>query len=170
MNNKVPNMKNLRTMTCLALSIFLMEGCKACKKPTNNIEIYEVEMKNDILSLNNDFKKKAGDRIHFAFDSSVVSNKDKAILIKQAEWLSNNPGAQAEIEGNCDDTATNEYNLSLGLKRAQAVQRFLVEHGINPSRLTVTSYGKDRPEAYEAYGHSKYAHRINRSAVTKIVK
>lgn len=83
--------------------------------------------------------------IFFGFDSWQISNEGKQTLMLDAEWIKANPGQKVTIEGHCDERGTLAYNLVLGEKRAKAVHNYLVELGIDPNRLTVVSYGKERP-------------------------
>jgi len=60
-------------------------------------------------------------------------------------WLKANPQVRVEIEGHCDERGTNEYNLALGIKRANSVKRYLVDLGISAGRLSAVSYGEELP-------------------------
>jgi peptidoglycan-associated lipoprotein len=79
-----------------------------------------------------DFRVNVGDTIHFEFDQYNVQEADKAILGRQAAWLSKYPAVRVTIEGHCDERGTREYNLALGARRANAVKESI-------------SYGKERP-------------------------
>lgn len=92
-----------------------------------------------------DLVQNVGNRIFFAFDSSKITPEDQATLDRQAEWLAKYPQVQIQIAGNCDDRGTEEYNLALGQRRANAARDYLAARGVNPARLTTISYGKDRP-------------------------
>jgi peptidoglycan-associated lipoprotein len=83
--------------------------------------------------------------IPFEFDSAKLSDQAQQILRAKAEWLRKNPRAQIIIEGHCDERGTNEYNLALGDRRAFAAKTFLVDLGIDQSRITTVSYGEERP-------------------------
>ena len=83
--------------------------------------------------------------VFFGYDSWQISNEGKQTLMLDAEWIKANPGQKVTIEGHCDERGTLAYNLVLGEKRARSVQKYLVELGIDPNRLTVVSYGKERP-------------------------
>ncbi|MEP6888389.1 MAG: OmpA family protein [Nitrospirales bacterium] len=82
--------------------------------------------------------------VFFGYDSWQISNEGKQTLMLDAEWIKANPGQKVTIEGHCDERGTLAYNLVLGEKRARSVQKYLVELGIDPNRLTVVSYGKER--------------------------
>ena len=77
--------------------------------------------------------------------------------------MSTHPLIFVTIEGHCDDIGTKEYNLALGLRRAKAVGKFLMEQGIDKTRLTMVSFGKERPEFLE---HTKKARQLNRRSIT----
>jgi peptidoglycan-associated lipoprotein len=83
--------------------------------------------------------------ILFEFDSAKLSDQAQQILRAKAEWLRKNPRAQIIIEGHCDERGTSEYNLALGDRRAFAAKTFLVDLGIDQSRITTVSYGEERP-------------------------
>ena len=83
--------------------------------------------------------------IYFEFDKSTLTPAAQDNLMRKAEWLRENPDATATIGGHCDDRGTNEYNLALGDRRAESAKAFLVDLGIDASRLTTISYGEERP-------------------------
>lgn len=83
--------------------------------------------------------------IHFDFDKYNLTDEAIAILTKNAEILLNNPDIEITIEGHCDERGTDEYNLALGEKRAMAARDFLVRFGIEKSRISIVSYGEERP-------------------------
>jgi peptidoglycan-associated lipoprotein len=81
----------------------------------------------------------------FSFDQAVLSDLDRATLDAKVPVLQANPGVRIEVAGNCDDRGSEEYNLALGQRRAAAAKRYLVEHGIDNSRIQIISYGLERP-------------------------
>ena len=87
--------------------------------------------------------------IYFGFDSFDLTSDARAILKKNADWIKSNQSARVEIEGHCDDRGTNEYNLALGAKRAQAAKDYLVSLGIPTDRLSTISYGEELPVCRE---------------------
>ena len=100
----------------------------------------------------------------FEFDSAKLSNEAQDILRKKAEWLKENPRARIIIEGHCDERGTNEYNLALGDRRAYSSKRFLVDLGIDDSKLTTVSYGEERPidtgSDEDAWAQNRRAHFV----------
>jgi peptidoglycan-associated lipoprotein len=105
------------------------------------------------------------DRVFFARDDSTISPEGKTILERQAAWLQRNPNVTVTIEGHCDERGTREYNLALGARRAEMVKRTLVALGIDAGRITIISYGKERPSAV---GDDDVAWAQNRRAVTVV--
>jgi peptidoglycan-associated lipoprotein len=88
--------------------------------------------------------------IHFDFDKSDIRPDAAEILEANARWLTANPKEIVLIEGHCDSRGTNEYNLALGERRARAAMNFLVSRGVTTDRITVISYGEERPVCREA--------------------
>lgn len=84
-------------------------------------------------------------RVHFDYDSSSLKAEDKPKIEAVAAQLKNNPAAALKIEGHCDERGTEEYNRSLGERRAIAVREELIRLGIEPSRVDTASFGNDRP-------------------------
>lgn len=83
--------------------------------------------------------------IHFEFDSIRLTPQAQEILTKKADWLKDNPNTSVTIEGHCDERGTNEYNLALGDGRALSSKKFLIDLGVDPSRLKTVSFGEERP-------------------------
>lgn len=97
--------------------------------------------------------------IYFGYDESVVSEEAQTIIRAHAEVLLENPDANLEISGHADERGTREYNLALGDQRAVAVSSFFQEFGVDISRISVTSYGEERPAAI---GSDESAWSLNR--------
>jgi len=113
-----------------------------------------------------DFVAQAGsDTVHFATDSSDIDTEAQSILTKQAAWLAKYPNVRVTVEGHCDERGTREYNLALGDRRANAAKNFLVNAGVNPARISVISYGKERPVAT---GSDEESWAQNRRAVSVV--
>ena len=85
------------------------------------------------------------ENVYFGFDDSSLTKKAREILAEKVEWLRNNSDVEVVIEGHCDERGTKEYNMALGQRRAQSIKNFLVNAGIDPSRLETISYGEERP-------------------------
>ena len=83
--------------------------------------------------------------VHFDFDRYVIRPRDAEILRANAQWLRDHADQLVLIEGHCDERGTNEYNQALGERRAQATMSFLVSQGVRADRITLLSYGEERP-------------------------
>ncbi len=97
--------------------------------------------------------------IFFDFDSYEIRDDMRPILRENAYYLLDHPEIKIELQGNCDERGSSEYNLALGEKRALMVKRYLINFGIQPKRLTTVSFGEERPLAQ---GHNETAWAINR--------
>ena len=85
------------------------------------------------------------DRVFFATNESLLTTKSRDTLRKQAAWLRKNSSINVVVEGHADERGTREYNLALGERRANAAKDYLMTYGISSSRISVISYGKERP-------------------------
>ncbi|MDQ3139843.1 MAG: peptidoglycan-associated lipoprotein Pal [Pseudomonadota bacterium] len=103
------------------------------------------------------------DRVLFETDSYSIDGEDRATLDAQAAWLQRNSGVSVTIEGHADERGTREYNLALGERRANSAKNYLEARGIASSRMTVISWGKERPASL---GSDESAWAQNRRAVT----
>jgi peptidoglycan-associated lipoprotein len=87
--------------------------------------------------------------IHFDFDKYEIRPDDAKILDADAAWLTSHSDQLILVEGHCDERGTSEYNLALGERRARATLNYLVSRGVKQSRLTIVSYGEERPVCRE---------------------
>ena len=106
-----------------------------------------------------------GDRVLFDYDSASLDSSAKILLDAQSRFLRANIDLNFSVEGHCDERGTREYNLALGEQRATAVRDYLVIQGIDPDRIKVISYGKEKPAVV---GSNGMAWSKNRRAVTII--
>ncbi|QOV94596.1 MULTISPECIES: peptidoglycan-associated lipoprotein Pal [Novosphingobium] len=106
------------------------------------------------------------DTVNFDTDRYNIDASDQGILQSQASWLARYPAKAITIEGHCDERGTRDYNIALGERRANAAKNYLVSLGVDPSRITVVSYGKERPLAL---GSDEDSWARNRRAVTVTV-
>ncbi len=112
-----------------------------------------------------DLVASAGDRVFFAFNQSSLSGDARGTLDRQAGFLGKYPQDNVQVAGNCDERGTEEYNIALGQRRANAARDYLVARGVASSRITTISYGKDRPVAL---GSDESAWAQNRNAITSV--
>ncbi|MCU0599220.1 MAG: peptidoglycan-associated lipoprotein Pal [Desulfobacterales bacterium] len=90
-------------------------------------------------------QKFVNEDVYFDFDDASIRTDAKATLKDKADFLKANPGVSVTIEGHCDERGTEAYNLALGERRAQSIKTFLVNAGIDKSRLQTISYGEEKP-------------------------
>ncbi len=83
--------------------------------------------------------------IHFEYDQSLIRDEDKSVLDQKVAFLRANPDLTLRIEGNADERGSEEYNLALGMRRAEAAKQYIVGFGIGASRLGTMSNGEDKP-------------------------
>lgn len=105
--------------------------------------------------------------IHFDFDKYDIKKEAGEVLKEIADYLKANPEIRILIEGHCDERGTREYNLQLGMRRAEAAKKYLVDLGIDEKRLETISYGKDKPLIDE---HNESAWAKNRRCEFKRIK
>jgi peptidoglycan-associated lipoprotein len=103
------------------------------------------------------------DRVFYATNKSTLTTASRDTLRKQAAWIRKNKNISVTIEGHADERGTREYNLALGERRANAVKDYLMTYGIAGNRITVISYGKERPVNS---GSSPLSWSQNRRSVT----
>ena len=100
--------------------------------------------------------------VHFEFDQYDIRPAEAKILVENARWLKANPNSLILIEGACDERGTGEYNLALGDRRAKSTVHYLAAQGVQPSRMTTLSYGKERPvctdHTEECWAKNRRAH------------
>jgi peptidoglycan-associated lipoprotein len=87
--------------------------------------------------------------VFFDFDKYDIRPADAKVLDTNAGWLKSNANHLILIEGHCDERGTNEYNLALGERRAKSAMNYLVSQGVQASRITIISYGEERPACTE---------------------
>lgn len=119
------------------------------------------------VTLNNEqvFLDSVNDKVFFAFNQSHLRPSAKHVLDTQIAWLNAHQGVKVLIAGNADPRGTRSYNYRLAERRAEATTQYLVNHGIEPSRITMVSYGKDCPIAV---GHSRADYAMDRNTITSV--
>lgn len=105
--------------------------------------------------------------IQFAFDSALVDDTERAKAEAAASYLKANAGTFVTLEGHCDEQGSAEYNMSLGERRAQAVRTYLMNLGIDSTRIQTKSFGKEKPKDP---GHDENAWSVNRRVEFVVMK
>jgi peptidoglycan-associated lipoprotein len=100
----------------------------------------------DLQVVNDELHKRGfSSDVYFQYDESSLSDEAREKLARDADLLKSQPQFQLTVEGHCDERGTNEYNLALGERRANAVRDYVGSLGVNPTRLRTISYGEERP-------------------------
>ena len=150
--------KILKNGLLVVLACFVLSAC-ATKKVSTNLQ-GDVYTGTDTVEY---LASGVPDRVFFATNESVLTTASRETLRKQAKWLRQNSEVTIVIEGHADERGTREYNLALGERRANAAKDYLMTYGISSSRITVLSYGKERPVDS---GSTPLAWSKNRRSVT----
>tara|TARA_B110000881_G_scaffold195852_1_gene190802 strand:+ start:114 stop:590 length:477 start_codon:yes stop_codon:yes gene_type:complete len=133
-NNKIKN------LLIIALSTIALSACSTAKKSTvGSGDVYTG--KDTVEYLASGVK----DRVFFATNSSSLTTASRDTLRKQANYLRKNKDLNVVLEGHADERGTREYNLALGEKRANSAKDYLMTYGISGKRVSVISYGKEKP-------------------------
>ena len=151
--------------TLLILTACLVLSACATKKEVSTPQI-EGQMQSDVYMGTDTVEYLADgvpDRVFFATNESILTTASRETLRAQATWLRKNPGINVVLEGHADERGTREYNLALGERRANAAKDYLMTYGISSDRVTVLSYGKERPVDS---GSNPLAWSKNRRSVT----
>ena len=151
--------------TLLILAACLVLTACATKKEVA-IDAIEGQMQSDVYTGTDSVEYLADgvpDRVFFATNESVLTTASRETLRSQAAWLRKNSSINVVLEGHADERGTREYNLALGERRANAAKDYLMTYGISGSRLSVISYGKERPVNS---GSNPLAWSQNRRSVT----
>lgn len=112
-----------------------------------------------------DLVTNVGDRVLFGFNQTALTVENRAILDRQAGWLGKFSTNAVQVAGNADERGTDEYNIALGQRRANAARDYLVAKGVASARITTISFGKDRP-VDPASNEAAWAK--NRNAITSV--
>ena len=150
---------NLKKFLIIALAGIALTACASQTKQSG-------KMQGDVYTGSDTVEYLAtgvADRVFFATNKSTLTTAARDILRKQAAWMRKKKDLKFAIEGHADERGTREYNLALGERRANAVKDYLMTYGISSSRISVISYGKERPVDS---GSNPLAWSKNRRSVT----
>ena len=134
--------KILKNVFLVFLLSFVLSACATQTKKVDS------QMQGDVYTGTDTVEYLASgvpDRVFFATNESVLTTASRDTLRKQAGWLRKNSNISVVLEGHADERGTREYNLALGERRANAAKDYLMTYGISSDRISVISYGKERP-------------------------
>jgi peptidoglycan-associated lipoprotein len=161
-------MRSLLTWSTL-VAMLLLGSCSSSKKANEADSLADTPtemndqdgLKLELNGSSDSMSAGALSTIYFAFDSANINDAGRAILDANATYLKANADVQIQIEGHCDERGSIQYNLALGERRAQSVQDYLTALGVEASRITTISYGKEKPLDL---GHDEASWSRNRRA------
>ena len=150
---------NLKRILVVVLAGIVLTACATQKKQSGMIsgDVYTGSETVEYLATG------VKDRVFFATNKSTLTTASRDTLRKQAAWMRKKSDVSVVVEGHADERGTREYNLALGERRANAVKDYLMTYGISGSRISVISYGKERPVNS---GSTPLAWSQNRRSVT----
>ena len=149
---------NLKNILLVIFTTLLLSACSTAKKSgVIDSDVYTGKETVEYLAAG------VPDRVFFATNKSSLTTASRATLRKQATFLRKNKNLNVVIEGHADERGTREYNLALGERRANAAKDYLMTYGISSNRISVLSYGKERPVDS---GSNPLAWSKNRRSVT----
>ena len=134
--------------TLLILAACLVLSACATKKEVATTDAIQGQMQSDVYTGTDTVEYLADgvpDRVFFATNETVLTTASRDTLRKQAAWLRKNSDVNVVLEGHADERGTREYNLALGERRANSAKDYLMTYGISSDRISVLSYGKERP-------------------------
>ena len=132
--------KNLKNIFLVIFATLILSACSTAKKSGNiDGDVYTGKETVEYLASG------VPDRVFFATNKSSLTTASRATLRKQATYLRKNKNLNVTIEGHADERGTREYNLALGERRANAARDYLMTYGISGKRISVISYGKEKP-------------------------
>ena len=136
--------KIFKNIFLVLMAGLILTACATTKKVTTTAG----QMQGDVYTGTDTVEYLASgvpDRVFFATNESILTTRSRETLRKQATWLRANSGINVVLEGHADERGTREYNLALGERRANAAKDYLMTYGVSASRISVISYGKERP-------------------------
>ena len=131
--------KSLKNILLVIFATFILSACSTAKKSGDVSDVYTGKETVKYLASG------VPDRVFFATNKSSLTTASRATLRKQATFLRKNKKLNVTIEGHADERGTREYNLALGERRANAARDYLMTYGISGKRISVISYGKEKP-------------------------
>lgn len=162
--------KSLKALVMATIVTAFVAGCSSTKKKEDTSAMTgnggsSVAVENTAMNFDaqgSDSGKISGlNTINFEYDKAMLTKEAKDKLATNAQWMKTNANVNIQIEGHCDNRGSIEYNLALGERRAKSVKDYMLSLGIPTGRLSIISYGKEKPLAM---GDSEADHSKNRRA------
>ena len=153
------NLNNIKKILLITFASAALTACATATKQSG-------KMQGDVYTGSDTVEYLASgvrDRVFFATNKSVLTTAARDTLRKQAAWMRKKSKVSVTVEGHADERGTREYNLALGERRANSVKDYLMTYGISGNRISVVSYGKERPVNS---GSTPLAWSQNRRSVT----
>lgn len=165
-------MSNLYRAVVSVFAVLLIASCASKKKTGDaggpeggamDASLSSQDMMGDAMG--SDSGKIAGlSTVNFDYDSASLGTEARRKLAENAEWIKNAGSVTVQVEGHCDSRGSVEYNLALGERRAKSVKSYLASLGVEPKRLTIISYGEEKPldasETEDAYAKNRRANFV----------
>jgi len=158
--------KIFKNTLLLLAACLVLSACATKKEVTTSPTDIQGQMQSDVYTGTDTVEYLADgvpDRVFFATNESILTTASRETLRAQAAWLRKNSSINIVLEGHADERGTREYNLALGERRANSAKDYLMTYGISSDRISVLSYGKERPVDG---GSSPLAWSKNRRSVT----
>lgn len=158
--------KSLFLNLVVGVTLALSFSCASKKKQDETVGGADVTSSPiELDSMGSDSGNIAGlTTVYFEYDKSNLNAETLAVIESNANWMKTNAAVNIQIEGHCDARGSIEYNLALGERRAKSVRAQLIKLGVPASRLSIVSYGKERPlvmaESEEAYAKNRRANFV----------
>ena len=140
--------KILKNTFLVLMACLILSACATKKEIDTSTSSVTGQMQSDVYMGTDTVEYLAdgvADRVFFATNETILTTASRETLRAQAAWLRKNPGINVVLEGHADERGTREYNLALGERRANSAKDYLMTYGISSDRISVLSYGKERP-------------------------
>ncbi len=166
MTTEIGTFRRLSLTIGVAVAMIYVSGCSSNKpkEDAGGVPTSPLADENAALGDSDSGKALGLQTIHFPFDSFTLDSQNKALLEADAGILKEKPSVKVQIEGHCDARGGIQYNIALGEKRANSVKKYLEDHGVAGDRITVISFGKERPvdpgNTEEAYAKNRRANFV----------
>ncbi|MBY0470065.1 peptidoglycan-associated lipoprotein Pal [bacterium] len=162
---RTPSVFNRIALVLTLAAVAGAQGCKSAQKtPEDTAPSGDISAIDNTMGDSDSGKAMGLETVHFGYDTFALDAEGKRVLAANADILKNQSSVKIQVEGHCDQRGGIQYNIALGEKRANAVRRYLVDLGVSKDRMTVISYGKERPidpgTSEDAYAKNRRANFV----------